>query len=189
VPAEDLAELARLREVLDDPGSVEMLAAARRVLAISVARHEAQHRSDYARAEALAYPSELEAIAGPLVTRFGAERGSAVKARDELSAYLASLARERVTPRLELTLIARFIFDHDQWGAPEHAAAIVIFEGLRRELDLPGEPIVDKGVLSRRRAADLYLAITEEPPWRVRAAAERLWEHLYGVPLPEISER
>jgi hypothetical protein len=186
VPESELAELDRLQQIVD-PGEAErLLGAVRAIVAGAISGHEAQHRADFARPRPLHYPAALAAVAGPLLTRAG-ERAAAVRAKDELSAYLGQLARPERAPRLALTLALRFLFDRDAWGTPEAHAALVIAEGLRAELGLGGERIVSaKGVLSRARAAELYVSFLAVPEAELRAAAARLWERLFDATLAEI---
>ncbi len=186
VPEVELAELSTLSELLADAEQARVFAAARAVIARSIRRHEAQHRADYARAVALRMPAELARTSGMLATASGLPCASAIAARDELSAYLAELARDRVTPRLNLSLVARFVLDRRQWGTPEHHAALVILDELGTELGLPPGKLVVDGRVHRASAAARYLDLSEIEPERLRAAARRLWERLFAATLPDI---
>jgi hypothetical protein len=135
-------------------------------------------------------PPRLEALVGPIEDA-GEARSGAVAARAELSAYLAELARDPLTPRVGLTLIARFLFDRRMAGTPECYAALVIVEGLADELGVHaghdgGPPLLADGAIDRHVAAQAFLALAALPPERLRAAARELWETLFAAPLPDL---
>ncbi len=160
--------------------------ALRDALASSVERHEVQHRLDALASGPPPMPRELEALVGPLEDA-GKEVPLAAAARAELSAYLAELARDPRTPRVGLTLIARFLFDRSMHGAAECYAALVIVQGLAARLGVPGgDALLTGRTVDRRAVATVWLALAALPPERLRAAARAQWEALFGAPLPEL---
>ena len=187
VPDSELDELDELERNLHAKVNDRVFDAVRDVIIASVERHEVQHRIDAALPTARPVPAPLEQYTGPLLDRRGEPRELVQLARDELSAYLAELARDRLTPRVNFTLISRFLFDRDRWGSAECYAALVIFEGLASELDvaIEGELVVS-GSIDREVIAEVYLAVTDRPEAEVRAAAEKLWERLFKASLPAI---
>jgi len=179
-----LAELAAIEADLDDPAHDAVFAAALDVLVATVERHEVQHRIDAALPSPRPIPAELEGYVGPAKDRHGKPRKLVELARDELSAYSSAMARDARTTGVHLTLISRFLFDRDRWGSAESYAALVIFDGLARELGVEVDgPLVEHGAVARERIARIYLAATAAPPEQVRAAARRLWERLFAAPL------
>jgi hypothetical protein len=187
VPKAELAELSAIDDEIGEPAFLNAYALLRDVLVDSVERHEVQHRLDFAREGGLPMPNALEAYIGPAERRTGEEERFAAQARTELSAYLAELSRDLSTTRVNLTLIARFLFKRQLQGTAECYAAVVIFEGLAAELSLPVKgPVVQDGHIDRGLMADLYLTLTALPPADLRAAAARLWEKLFQGRLPEL---
>jgi hypothetical protein len=183
----ELAELEALQRGLDSREVDRVFDAVRDVLITSVERHELQHRIEVARAQPLPFPDALARFAGPLAAADGTQRPLAARARDELSAYLAELARDDTTPRVNLTLLARFAFDRRAWGGAECAAALTVLDGLARELELPSPgALIERGEVVRERLAPLYLAAAGVSTAELRSAARRLWERLFGEPLPPI---
>ncbi|HVY46764.1 MAG TPA: hypothetical protein VHB21_12845, partial [Minicystis sp.] len=189
VPPRELAELERLEGTLTTPSSAAVFAAVRREIAASIARHEVQHRLDYARPEPLRMPHALEELTGPVEQR-GVERRPVARARAEMSAYLAQLARDERTTRVDLTLVFRFLFDDSLAGTPESYAAVAIAEALSEELGaaLDG-PLVDRGRIVRDRAARIWRRLVDAPQGAIRAGARRAWERAFGEPLPPLRKR
>jgi hypothetical protein len=187
VPRAELAELVAIDDELGDAAFLNAYARLRDVLVDSVERHEVQHRLDYGRPSGLPMPRALETYVGPAPPHGGEAFRFPAQARAELSAYLAELSRDERTTRVNLTMIARFLFRQRSQGIAECYAALVIFEGLAAELSLPAEtPFVRAGQIKRDAVADLYLALTALPPGDLRAAAGRLWEKLFAAKLPEL---
>ncbi len=187
VPDSELDELDELERSLHAKANDRVFDAVRDVIIASVERHEVQHRIDAALPKPRPVPHLLEEYTGPLLDRRGEQRELVQLARDELSAYLAELARDRLTTRVNLTLISRFMFDRERWGSAECYAALVIFEGLAKELgvEIEGE-LVHRGSIDRELLADIYLAITDRPEDKLRAAAQALWERLFEASMPAI---
>jgi hypothetical protein len=186
VPGEDLAEMHRIDAALDDATRAQAFASLRDALGTSVERHEVQHRLDALGPQPAPMPATLEARVGPL-EQDGKERRLAASARAELSAYLAELARDARTPKVGLTMIARFLFDLRLQGTAESYAALAILEGLadRLGVPMPGKLVVEH-MIDRRAAASVFLALVALPPERLREEASKLWAALFGAPLPEL---
>ena len=180
----ELRDLHAIGESIASDASAKAFEALRDALASSVERHEVQHRLDSR--SPLPMPEALAARVGPLV-QDGRERPPAARARAELSAYLAELARDDRTGRVGLTMIGRFLFDRRLHGSAECYAALAIFEGLAGALAVPdAAPLIVRRSVDRSAVARLYLALAKEPPARIRDAAKRLWEQLFARPLPEL---
>jgi hypothetical protein len=185
VPQSDLDELRALDDEVGEKPFLDTYARLRDVLVDSVERHEAQHRLDYARLDPLPMPRPLEALVG--AAGEGEQHRFASQTRAELSAYLGELSRDERTTKVNLTMISRFLFKKQMQGMAESYSAVVIFEGLAEELGLPrGAGLVTRGNILRERAAEIYLALTAQPPEALRAAAARLWTKLFEGPLPEL---
>jgi hypothetical protein len=184
-PEAELDELRGLDERLREPALTAVFTALRDGLAASVERHEVQHRLDYA-SRARVMPQALAERVGPLESG-GKERRGAASARAELSAYLAELARDARTTRVNFTLIARFLLDKRMHGTPECYAALTVFEGLGAELGTASTaPLLARGAIDRDEVANVYSRLTDLPPERLREGAKRLWEKLFEAPLPEL---
>jgi hypothetical protein len=187
IPTEGRAELARLVAPLDlveiDAIETELageatakgFAAVMAAMMETVERHEVQHRLDH-EAGGLRPVAALAALGGD------------DRARSELSAYLAEMHRDARTPRVGLTMLVRSVFDSHRWGSSETLAALVLLDGLARELGIPVKPLVAKGEVDRAAAASLYLALTDAAPERLRDAAGRLWAKLFGSPLATLTK-
>ena len=106
------------------------------VLRRSVARHEAHHLHDFARADE-----------------------GRTAAADELSAYLGDLARSE-HPDLDLTLLVRHLLDSRRGRTAEGEAAGVLFQALARRLGLP-DALGDRGAIAK-----LYVRLVDTPPAR-----------------------
>jgi hypothetical protein len=159
---------------------------ARERIVRSIERHEVQHRLDYMRSEPLPMPPALERWTGPAEVD-GREHRSAARARAEMSAYLAQLARDVSTTKADTTLALRFLLDQKMQGMAESYAALAMIEGLADELAIPIDaPLVEHASIVRERAAKLYLAILDKPPEAIRAAAKRVWEKSFRCELPPL---
>jgi hypothetical protein len=189
VPRAELAELERIEAALADAALLATYHALRAVLVESVEQHEVQHRLDYARRERLPLPKALEAYVGPM-EHDGQERRAASQATAELSAYLAELARDRRTPRVNLALVARFLFDRTLWASAESYVALVIFDGLTRSLATATRgPFLHDGEIDRARVAEAWLELDQRPGDELRRAARTLWQEMFGEELAELRRR
>ena len=187
LPEEQRARMAQLDAEMAELGVPRIAARLHDLVAATVRRHEAQHAFDGDRATPLLHPTSLMMMVGPILDADGVEQRLAIAARTELSAYVAQIASDPVTPHLALWALARSAFDRTRWGRPESYVAAVVIDGLARELGVPSVGVVwHDGKLDRERLRSLALGIAERRSDEVRAAAARLWTELFGerfVPL------
>jgi hypothetical protein len=149
---------------------------ARRLVAATVRRHEARHAIDYDRERPLRYPKALLAM-------LGARDGSTLRTELELAAYVSQIANDPATPQFSLWNVAGHAFNQ-RWGSSESYVAVVILEGLARQLgSVPQNPVVRAGHLDREALANLARPLAEQSSENLRAAARMLWTELYGEPL------
>lgn len=178
-------ELLDAQAQLDAPAMLAVYRAYEEAELFSIAQHEAQHRVDYEDDRLVAVPDALADYTGR--TEFedrvnhGAERSNA-----ELSAYLSQIARDPQRARSHVVHVSRFLMARELWGTPESYAALVIFEQLARELGLEPGPLVRSPSIVRAEVTRLFLDLRTRSSAEVAAAATRVWERLYGVPLPEL---
>ncbi len=151
----------------------------------AVERHEVQHRIDYRRGLFEVPPVLVRrlAIHNPLAVAPGS---LAARARDELSAYLASIATAEPTPLLELTLLSRFLFDSRTMGGAYSYAALGVYEGLAEELSLVPE-LRESKVLRRAELATLVQTVIEQDPDALRDAAKAAYTTQFQAPLTPMS--
>ncbi|MFO0569644.1 MAG: hypothetical protein U0263_28605 [Polyangiaceae bacterium] len=149
----------------------------------SVERHEVQHRLDFARG--LIPIPELLARQLGVEDRLDAPSGSLrARAREELSAYLASIVSSTHSPVLELVLLSRHVFV-SQGGTYWHAA-LAVFSGIAIELGIDPDAIIGRGVIRAERFARLWTAVLERSPAELRSAADRFYQKAYGGPLASV---
>lgn len=184
VPRAEWTELRSIQRELDGDGARGAYRALEEALVQSIERHEVQHRLDYASGRLGAAPPELEELTGPL-DRNGRPNHLTRRALAELSAYTGEVARSRALTRTNLALFSRFVFNRHSWGTPECYAAIVLLEGVGRELGVEAE-LVRNRTIHREALAELMLALRERSPEELRRAAASLWQALYGAPLPAL---
>lgn len=176
-------ELARL-------GAPRIASLCHDLLAATVRRHEAQHGIDEDRPTPLRYPRVLEDLLGPEHNTAGEPRRIVESARLELAAYLSQLANDPRTPQLTLWNLSRFAFMQDHWGTRESYAAVVIAEGLARQLAMASSsPVIHSGTIDRARLAAIMRGLAAIPADRLRTAARALWTELYDEPLVDIVDR
>ncbi len=167
-----------LRTALGDAITIpaERARLARRLVAASVRRHEARHAIDQDRARSLRYPARLEALVGP-------RDGSTLRTELELAAYVSQIANDPAIPQFALWNIAGHAFN-TRWGSSESYVAVMILEGLARQLgSVPAGPLVRNGRLDREALANLARPLAEQTSDNLRAAARMLWTELYGEPV------
>lgn len=179
-----------LHEELLKPGNLAAFLELRDNYVQGVERHEIQHRLDY-RQGLFEVPEPLARRLG-LANRLDAPPHSlAGRARDEMSAFLAAIAQAEPTPLLELTLLARYLFNSADAGTAYFFAALGVFEALASELQLP-LPALETPVLRRMHLADLVTQVLDATPDELRNAARTAYERQFGMPLLEpalVSER
>jgi hypothetical protein len=169
-----------------DTGSADRATArAGQLVTASVRRHEAQHGLDQLRA--LRYPRALADHVGPLRGDDGHPVPFAVRARTELSAYLSQIASDLWLPQLALWNLARHAFRRTQGTSAEAYVAVVVIEGLARQLHIasPG-PAFHDGTIDRERLGALVAPLAARPTAQLRSAAAALWAELFGDKLARI---
>lgn len=152
------------------------------LITASVRRHEAQHGLDQQRA--LRYPRALAAYAGPLRGDDGRASTFAVRARTELSAYTSQIASDLWLPQLALWNLGRHAFRRTSGTSAEAYVAVVVLEGLARQLHVasPG-PAFHDGAIDRDRLRGLVAPLASRPTTELRAAAAALWTELFDQKL------
>jgi hypothetical protein len=155
-------------------------ARARQLVVQSIRHHEAQHKLD--RGEALVYPLPL--------ARILSERKNepfAVRARYELSGYLSQIASDTWLPQLTLWSLARHAFHRGGQRVEEAFVAVVVVEGLARELGIESHgPVVHNGEIDRDRLAALVGPLSIKNTVELRRAAAALWAEMFEEPLTRL---
>jgi len=186
VPTSEWREFSR---VADDLGADANRQAYRRLegaFVDSVERHEVQHRLDYLGDTFTRFPEALVQYTGPLEVD-GFENHRARHAVAELSAYLSELARGPAVVKMNLALFSTHLFRRPAWGTSESYAALVVFEGLARQLGIAPHGSLTRGRwINRQTMAFLYLDIRARASREIAAAAAALFEELFGAPLPPL---
>jgi hypothetical protein len=110
----------------------------------------------------------------------GEKDAFALRARLELSAYLSQIASDMWIPQLTLWSLARHAFHGGHTKTEEMIVAVVVIEGLARELQIvaPG-PVFHDGEIDRDRLATLVAPIATHTTLELRAAAAALWGELF----------
>ena len=161
-----------------DQASVQI----RKHLLSSVRHHEAQHGFEQERVPS--HPEVLAAFVGPILDPQGRANPSAVRARNELSAYTSQIASDMWLPQVVLWNLSRNAFQSSRRGTAESFAAVIIVEGLARQLKIPSPgPVIHGGEIDRDRLAALVAPIASRPTIELRSAAARLWAELFDEPL------
>jgi hypothetical protein len=108
--------------------------------------------------------------------------------RNELSAYLAQVARDEALTRTTFTMLLRFLADARVHGGAESYAALIATEELAAELGIPGvAPLLHDRKLDDARIDVAHRELTAVPAPRLREAARRVWARLFGHPLAELN--
>lgn len=180
-------ELEDIEDALGEESTRALFRAVADPLERSIERHEVQHRLDHLSHALAHFPPEIEAYTGPLQVgeriNVRAERTTA-----ETSAYVSELARDATLVKTNLAIFSTNLFRQHGWGTAESYAALVVFEGLARELGIAHGPLVVRMRVDRNALATLYLALRAKPSAALAQAARRLWEHLYARPLPPLED-
>jgi len=130
------------------PDVLKAYAAVREAFVASVERHEVQHRLDQIRPTAM--PKEIDA----LIPRGTGPAGENVRShvKNELSAYLAQVARDEPLTKTTFTMLVRFLADPRVRGGAESYAALIATEQLAAELGITGiAPLLDDRKLDDAR--------------------------------------
>lgn len=179
--AANAATRAVRRELALAVGSRDDAAArVRQLLVASVRHHEAQHGIEQDREPV--QPEVLYAHVGPI--RSGRKIDThALRTRNELSAYTSQIASDMWMPQVALWSVARHAFRSGR-QTPEAVAAVVILEGLAKELGIStGVTAIRGETIDRDRLAALVAPLAATPTIELRSAAARLWAQLFGTRL------
>jgi hypothetical protein len=126
--------------------------------------------------EKMESPEELKAIAG-----------NSVLSRASLAARLALLARPQAYPFVELSRIATIAMT-PSWSSWEVRATLVTIATLARELGHERE-LVARGSVDRDAVSDAMVDIASHSPDEIRGAADRVYNKLFGRPVPKLSRQ
>ncbi len=186
VPRAGLHEWNALHDELLEKDKLAAFERLRDHYVASVQRHEVQHRLDYHR-DLIPVPpllSELLGLENPLDAPYGSR---AARARDEMSAFLASIIDSGPSPTLELALMARHAFNQGSLGNAYSYAVLAAFIGIARALGIDDKAILGGRLIRRERVARLFVALSERPPDKIRDAARRFYAKSYGQELPKVT--
>jgi hypothetical protein len=152
-----------------------------KLLVASVRHHEAHH--GYEQDREPVQPEVLVAHVGPIRSgRKVDER--ALRARNELSAYTSQIASDMWMPQVALWSLARHAFRPARRNSPEAVAAVVVLEGLARQLGISTQGTALRGdAIDREKLAELVGPLSAVPTIELRSAAARLWAELFGTQL------
>jgi hypothetical protein len=154
--------------------------------ALSVERHEVQHRLDFMQGFA-PVPERLASLLG-LENRLDAPEGSlGANARHELSAYLAELADGPDSPLLALVLMSRIVLHRGTLGGGHSYAVAALLLSLAEKLSIDVSRFERR--LEREALGRLMLEIGERSENEIRRAAELCYADLFGAPVPRGGER
>lgn len=156
----------------------------RKLVLASVRHHEAQHGREQDTQPS--YPAELAALVGPIRDSHGRPNATALRARNELSAYTSQIASDMWLPQAALWNLARHAFQTNRHGTPESYAAVLVLEGIARQLEvlpLGAKSALHDGKLDRDRLAELVPLLASKTTIELRSAAARLWGELFDEPL------
>ncbi len=157
----------------------------RKLLLASVRHHEAQHGRE--QNKQISLPEELARLVGPLRDGRGRPNPMAFRARNELSAYASQIASDMWLPQVALWNLARHAFQSSRRGTPESYAAVIVLEGMARQLGISGattgKSALHRGELDRDRLAELVAPLASKTTIELRSAAARLWAELFDEPL------
>ncbi len=179
-------ELDEIQDKLATPAMHTAFAMVREHFAQSVERHEAQHRLDLAALYTLPMPAELAEYVGELKEGYLGQGGLRSGSLAEASAYLSELARDPLTPKLNLTLLTGYLLSESKWGMSESYAALVILEGLAEELGIEHGPLVVGRRIDSATVAALYQQLAKVSSPELRDAAAKLWQRYFQTPLPTL---
>ncbi len=187
IPTGELSEWDALHDELLESDHLEAFVALRDLYADSTERHEIQHRLDYERNGGLKMPTLIAKRLGVDPDKPTEPRSRAGRARDELSAYLASIAQSTQAPLVGLTLLQVFLLDRNESGGAYSYAALAALEGIATELAIDVDAILTTRRIKRPQVAQLLTAVAEHPSKKIRAAAASFYEKAYGHALLSVS--
>lgn len=189
--AADLDQLRKIQDRLTSDATAKTYVALRDAFADSVERHEVQHRLDLksANLEApLPVPERLFSI-------FRGESSVANDLRDavknELSGYLAQIARDERMPKTTYSMLLRFLVNPRTRTSTEAFVALVTTEELLHELGIKSVTSVQlpSGQLDEHQLARAHHEITSARGADLSSAAARVWSRLFGRKLPTLTRR
>jgi hypothetical protein len=108
------------------------------------------------------------------------------RARDELSALLASIALDPDLARSLVVQSAATLFDRRLWATPHAYGNAVILAMVSIELGAGGAVPVRPSGFDRAAAKDLFTAVVAHEGAEIAAAASRAYLRLFGYPLPSV---
>ncbi len=176
MPRGELEELRSIQKRIDRPDLKHAYALLRETFVASVERHEVQHRLD--QIHPIATPKAIDALVSG-----GGRAGDNLRdhIKNELSAYLAQIARDEALTRTTFTMLLRFVADPRVRGSAESYAALITTEELARELGVAGiEPLLRDGHIDDARVDLAHRELTAIPAPKLREAARKIWSRLYG---------
>ena len=184
IPRGELEELRRIQKRLERPDVLRAFAVLREAFVASVERHEVQHRLD--QINPLETPKAIDALVPP----GGGRAADNVRdhVRNELSAYLAQIARDEALTKTTFTMLLRFLADPRVRGGVESYAALIATEELASELGISGvTPLLHDRKLDDARIDVAHRGLTAVPAPKLQEAARRVWARLFGRALPDLS--
>ncbi|MFO0748588.1 MAG: hypothetical protein U1F43_23430 [Myxococcota bacterium] len=174
-----------LQAALDAEPVKRRFAAALARHARPVEQHEVQHRLDYRLGDAFVAPDAvLELLDIPRSSEL-ARHDDVLRMTYELSAYTSEIARDPAWAAIDLTLLAEHLFEGT--GGAEGHSAILVLDGLREVLGLPGLRLADTPPVSAASAATAYLALMKVPSDNLARAAGELWTRWFKRELPVLA--
>jgi len=186
VPTSELVEWDELHDELLERDNLAAFVAIREHYTDATERHEIQHRLDYGVAGGLKMPDTIAKRLGVDPDDDLDPRTRPARARDELSAYLASLAQSRLAPQVGLIVLQSFVFDAQAAGGPYSYAALAALEGIARELGIDVDAVLGKRLVERAAVAQLLMMVTARDEAELRKAAAAAYERAFGRSLPEV---
>lgn len=183
VPSTELREWDSLHDELLDGERLADFERVRESYLRSVERHEVQHRIDYA-AERLEIPELVaERLGG--ISRMGHETNSVpMGTTAELSAYLAQIADDPA-PLLALVTMSRICLSKYTNRTTHGVAAFIALEAIAKELGIDTDEAIGRSA-SREELAFLLERLGDTPSDRLRTAARRAFETLFGERLAHV---
>jgi hypothetical protein len=184
VASSERFEWDRLHDELSD--EIEAFVHLRDRVALSVDRHELQHRLDARRGDS-PIPLLLVELLGERNAQHSSPRSLAVRTRDELSAYLATIAMPEGDPELELVMLARFIFGSG--GSIYRYAALAVYLALASELGIDLRGFRERRHLSEELFAEVVADVLAKPSADLRDAAVSAYHEIFARDVEQVESR
>lgn len=176
VEKRDLETLEAIQARLEQPDAGRTYGALRDAFGDSVERHESQHRLD-----AMTHLKMSKAVRDVVHGDSAAVATIRNGVNNELSAYLAQIARDPKMPRTTYSLLVRFVVNPRTRVSSEGIAGVILTEALARELNVADvTPLVVNRRLDEERLVRAHGAITDAKAEDVALAARRAWASLFG---------